>query len=251
MKTLFIAMLVAVCLGMTAYAQDEVIIVSGHAEAIPFTWVKENKMVGMTVELCNKIFAGMGIQVKYEIRPWKRALNETKKGEIDMLLALYMTEERKKDFEYTIPYSQEPVSVFVNKNKSFALAKWDDLIGRTGCTPLGESLGQELDQFIKEKLTIQRADTLNECLPMLEKGRFDYVIFSKYHVQMELRKMNLLDKIEVLPYNMTSEEVYMAFSKKSDFVKLVPKVNSEITRLIQDGTVEKLLDNALVDAAND
>jgi len=175
-------------------------------------------------------------------------LAETEKGEIDILLALYLTEERKNHFEFTIPYSQESVSVFINKNNPFPLTKWDDLTGRTGCTPLGESLGQELDQFIKEKLTVQRADTLKRCLPMLEKERIDYVIFSKYHVGMELRKMNLLDKIEVLPYNMTSEKVYMAFSKKSGFVRLVPKVNSEIKRLTEDGTIEKLLDKALTDA---
>ncbi len=248
MKTLFIAMFTVVWLGTAAHS-EEVIVASGHSEAIPFTWSKEKKMLGMGVELCNKIFSGMGIQVRYEIRPWKRALAETERGKIDILLALYFTEERKKHFEFTIPYSQEPVSVFINKDKPFPLTKRDDLTGLTGCTPLGESLGQELDKFIREKLTIQRAHTLNQCLPMLEKGRIDYVIFSKYHVQMELRKMNLLDKIEVLPYNMTSEKVYMAFSRKSDFARLVPKVNSEIKRLTEDGTIGKLLDKALTDAA--
>lgn len=251
MKSLLLSFIITLLCFSENVCSGETIVISGHPEAKPFTWVKEKHMLGSAVDLAESIFSGQKIGTRYEILPWKRALALLKDGDIDLLLALYRNETRAKDFEFTIPYADDPISVFVNKDDMFSLAKWDDLITKRGCVPLGESYGEKLDKFVKDKLTVDKAHDLDQCLRMLERGRIDYVLFSKYHVQMELAKKGLSDKIRALAYHMTSQKVHMAFSKKSPFVRLVPKINAEIERLEKEGLIEKLLQKAIVKASEE
>ena len=74
-----------------------------------------------------------------------------------MIAAVYDNPERRTYMDYSISFMKDPVSVFVLKGKAFPFRRWEDLIGKRGCTPLGESFGKDFDRFIEQKLTMERS----------------------------------------------------------------------------------------------
>jgi hypothetical protein len=58
--------------------------------------------------------------------------------------------------------------------------------------------------------------------------------------------MEIDDKVEPLEPSLLSPEMFVAFSKKSPCVSLMPKFSEALTELTTDGSFHKMLQDALV-----
>jgi len=223
----------------SAFGRD-ILIVSGHPDYPPITWKENKTIVGVAAELAKTIFTEL--RVPFEIKstgPWARVQKNAKTGKIDMISSAYVNPERQTYMDYTITFMKDPVSVFVWKGKTFPFSRWEDLIGKQGNTVRGESYGKEFDQFIEQKLTVQRVSTTIQNFRKLKKGRVDYAIIGLYPGLAGSSITGFEDKVEVLPNPILAENMYMTFSKKSKFKRLLPKVNKIIQRIQNEGAIEK------------
>lgn len=240
MKKIFILLIACTIFYVAlAFARDKIII-SGHPEYPPVTWREGETIVGAAAEMAATIFTELGIPYKFEATgPWKRVQMNARQGIIDVIAAAYHNPTRQQYMDYTIAFMEDPVSVFVLEEKSFPFNKWEDLIGKTGNTALGESYGKKFDQFIKQKLTVERTPTLIQNFRKLEAGHVDYAIIGLYPGLAYASVTGFKDKIAILPNNILEEKFYMTFSEKSEFAHLLPKVNKIITRLKKQGLIEQ------------
>lgn len=72
----------------------------------PFDFVEQDTPKGITVDLVNLIAQKTGINVKFvNGYSWAELLERFNAGDIDVLPALYWTEDRAKTFEFTTPYA--------------------------------------------------------------------------------------------------------------------------------------------------
>ena len=76
-------------------------------------------------------------------------------------------------------------------------------------------------------------------------GDADYVVAAYYPVTAELVRLQLDDKIQPLEPELFSEELFVAFSKKSPCVALSPKFGKGITELTEDGRFREMVRDAL------
>lgn len=220
------------------YAENKLII-SGHHDYPPVMWEENGKLVGVGPQLAAKIFNELG--VPFEIKftgPWKRVQENARSGEIDIIVGLYSNTERRSYMVYTIPYMTDPTSIFVMKEKIFSFNKWENLIGKKGITMYGDSFGEELDGFIEEKLTMHKAYNVDTIFKLLDTGRSDYILWGYYPCLVNVYANGYKDKIIPLPQYVVVENMYMAFSKKSKYVHLVPEVNKIIKKIKTEGHIE-------------
>lgn len=221
--------------------EKEPLIASGHPEWEPIMERSENKIVGAGPELVEIIFDDLGIKVSSEYKgTWDVVQEKTRTGEIDVLVAAYKTPERETYMEYSLPYVKDPIAVFINTNNTFKYTEWADLINKKGITTTGDSYGEEFDSYIEENLEVGRVATTKEAFDMLEKEEIDYFIYALYSGNNEIKKQTR-ENIEALELPVTSEDFYITISKKSEYIKYMPKINDLIKKYVEDGTVSTLL----------
>ncbi len=145
--------------------------------------------------------------------------------------------------DYSIPYTVDPVSLFVKKGNGFPFENWDELIGKKGVIMLGDSYGQDFDDFIVDELDVVIVETSNEAFELIISGEADYFVYALYSGENALGKdEELSQQIEILPNYVASENFYMTVSKKSVLVEWLPQIDEILQRLIDDGTVERLIE---------
>lgn len=242
-KSIVLVLLAAFLLAGGIAQAAEILTASGHPQYAPIMWKENKSIIGAGVELVTLLFKDLNVTVKSPYRgKWDKVQEEAKQGKIDVLVGLYMTEDRKAFFEYSNPYAKDPVVIFVAKGRTFNYTKWDDLVGKKGTTTVGDSFGQAFDKFISEKLTVTRSAKVEENFKKLIDGSADYFIYAMYSGQFESARLGISDKIEYLPVNASVENFYIAISKKSPFVKYLPEINKKLEELVKNGTIDQLIE---------
>ncbi len=224
----------------------EIMIVSGHPDYPPFMWKKGNTIAGVGAELVKKICDELDIP--FEIRwngPWNRVQAHARTGHLDLIVGIYSNNERREYLDYTIPYMIDPTSITILKNKPFTFKSSGDLIGKIGITMHGDSFGQKLDDFIKTKLNVKRAYTVDAIFKNLLTERVEYILWGYYPVAINAVTHGVDNEIMILQPPVVTENMYIAFSKKSPFGKYLESFNKIIKRLKDDGTIEQLVQQYL------
>jgi len=221
-------------------------IVSGHPAYPPIMWQKKNSIKGVGANIVATFCKELNIpyKIKY-VGPWERVQQDAKSGKIDLILGIYKNPQREKYLSYTIPYITDPTSIATLKNKLFKYNKKEDLIAQKGITMHGDSFGEELDNFIKEKLNIKRAYTSKAIFKNLENGRVDYIIWGYYPILTNANKLNYHNKIKIFPTPIITENMYMAFAKNSPFRHYKKQINTIIARLKKNGKIKQWANESL------
>ena len=218
------------------------LVASGHPEWAPIMSQSGDKIVGVGPELVEKIFNQLGIKAESNFTgSWDVVQAKARTGEVDVLAAAYKTNERETYMDYSAAYVKDPIAVFVNKENKFSYAKWDDLINKKGVATIGDSYGQEFDDYIASKLNVARVETVKQAFDMLAENQADYFLYALYSGNSEIKKQNFANKIEALPEYASTEDFYITISKKSPYVKYLAQVNEFIEKYKADGTIDALV----------
>jgi polar amino acid transport system substrate-binding protein len=244
MKTLY-SFLIFSCLVIGVSSAQEPFTVASALPAKPYAWIEGNdpesdNMVGVGMDILHAFFDDLKIELKSKIYPWARSLQYAESGEIDALLTVFYTRERAEFMDFPEHYLDIDVCVIVPRGKPFRFEKWEDLIGKRGIGIRGDSQGNEFDNFDRTKLNIFRVTDTRQAYGMLVyKNRMDYLIYVREAALIDAAKIGYSDKIEILPAPVTSQKLYIAFSKKSKYVKYVPALSEKITLWKSNGKIKE------------
>lgn len=249
LKKLFFSFIISIL--FTNFANSkEYFTISVHSSAHPYGWHNSDKITGAIVELMRNIANDLNISIKTVVLPWGRSIADTKDGKIDAVLTAFYTKERAKYISFSIPYDTMDTSVFVAKGKEFPFNKWDDLIGLTGLTIVGDSQGDKWDKYEDEKLNVLRVVKIEQIFEMLVNGRADYAIFPRISTIREIEKMGYSDKITYLPTPIISQGIYIGISKKSPYHKYLQDINRKIKEYSSNEKFKKFIDKAFIESEN-
>lgn len=216
--------------------------VTGHTDRAPFDWQEGKEIHGAAVEILERIFAELDTEVESKyVGPWARALLNLAEGTIDALCGVYITDERRKFAEFSLPFREDRVSIFVWHERPFAFATWDDLRGKTFGDVIGASRGQDFDTWRKENARVDYVKDNVSNMKKLEKGRIDCFVMSHESGLIFIKKYGYAGRIVALPKPVRVHELRYAFSKKSPFVKYLPQVNKRLLEMRADGTIDRII----------
>lgn len=223
-----------------ASAKIDELMASGHPEYPPFMWRENGEIVGVGPTLLEMVLSELGIKSSFDyVGTWDEAQNRAKNGEIDMLVAIYDSEERKQYLDYTVSFGVDPVVIFVLAGNEFNFSVWSDLTDKKGVTTIGESFGTDFDRYIEENLDMVKFSTVEECLAVLQNGDAEYFVYALYSGKLESQRLGYT--IINLENPVTVENWYMGISKKSSFVDKIDDINKEISKIVESGLVEELI----------
>jgi len=221
---------------------ERAIVASGHPEWTPIMYAKDGTIQGAGPELLAKIAADLKLEIAFpEKGTWDEVQAKAKSGEVDMLVAAYKTDERLTYMDYSDAYTTDPVAVFVKKGSAFPFGNNEDLVSKRGVAMTGDSYGQTFDDFSKEKLNLARVATNKEAFDKLTNGEADYFVYSLFAGEAYMREAGGEPQFEALPNYVDAPNFYITISKKSPFVKYMPKINELIAKYKADGTIDALI----------
>ncbi len=217
--------------------------ISGLSSYAPVMWAQNNTLQGIAADVAKKVFGELQVPFRFQVLPWKRAQAYAASGKIDVIAGIYKTRQRQAYMTYSVPFMQDPGVLFVKKGNVFPYKKWEDLVGRNGITNRGYSWGGQFDLFIAARLHMDYIDTPEQGFQMLvmKDRKIDYYLYGLIPGLLVVNRLGLEAQIDYIPNYVTEENFYFAFSKKSEYVKLLPAVNTILNRLVAEKYVDFLI----------
>ncbi|MCB5197297.1 substrate-binding periplasmic protein [Deefgea salmonis] len=103
---------------------------------------------GYASQIVSRAFALENIQVKYRFYPWKRSLDEARRGNVQGSLLWIDSAERRQDFLYSQPVYRSKVVLFFNRDRPINWSQLNDLKGRRLGITHGYYYGAALSQLL-------------------------------------------------------------------------------------------------------
>ena len=121
---------------------------------------------GFLPEVLVEAFDQFGYTVTVVFRPWARALNDVKKGEMDILCGAYYTEERTEFLAYSPPIAETPDSLFMKKDRNITYQKLADLKPYKIGVVRGAAHGKEFDaaDFLNKQAVTHSGQNIRKLL---------------------------------------------------------------------------------------
>ena len=217
--------------------------VSGSNQWRPIAYSNEDKTQPLGIayevalELANTLDLPIAINVKL---PWARAMKMLDDGELDMMAGVYWTEQRKDQYLFSLPITNDTLNIFVKRGNEFKYHDFDDLAGKKLDLIRGTSLGNEFDQYIKQHIETSEVNTFSQQMARLNVGRSDIVVLDPFTATQTLKDLKLSSKIVMLDTPMVVNPVHLIYSKKSPCVKYFDAMNSLIDKMQKNGRLDEI-----------
>ncbi|OAJ33914.1 substrate-binding periplasmic protein [Piscirickettsia salmonis] len=206
---------------------EKVTLTTGEWQPFVSQTLPEN---GIAAKIVTAAFAAVGIRVKYQWLPWKRAYNSALDGKADGSFPWSKATQREKNFLYSQPLVVSKTVFYHLKSKPFTWSHYSDLRGNTIGGSLGYSYGDAFAAAINKKhfkYQISKTDTLN--LKKLLKGRIDIFPCSIEVCDTLIKQLGPEAKAKLTYYKekpLETTSYYLIVSKKlGNHTKIINKFN--------------------------
>ena len=199
----------------------------------PYEFLRGQDIVGIDVEICRAVAEKLGREFRAETVDFDSVIPAIVSGKADLAAAgITITEDRKKNVDFSIPYVTTGIVVIYKKSNPFTSV--DQLKGRK----IGVQSGTTSETFCLEQLKQEPERTRSpaEAVAGLKAGRCDFVIAdidpAKNCVKGE-------DGLAISGF-ISSEDYAVALQKGHP--ELLAAVNETIAELKADGRLAKWIE---------
>lgn len=204
----------------------------------PFSFVDESgKLAGFEVELSEALAKELGVKAKIQPTKWDGILAALESKRLDAVVnQVTISEERKKKYDFSEPYTISGIQALVLKKNldTLNIKSAADLAGKK----VGVGLGTNYEQWVKEnvpKAEVRTYDDDPTKFQDLKNGRID---------------ATLIDRLAALEYAKKAPDTAAAgdaFSRQESGIalrkgepELLEAINKALDKLRADGTLAKL-----------
>ena len=230
MKKLAIVALAASVICGCAQKESDTVKMITEATFPPYEFLRGQEIVGIDVEICRAVAQKLGKNFHCETVDFDSVIPAVISGKADLAAAgITVTEDRKKNVDFSIPYVKTGIVVVYKKDNPFK--DKDQLKGKK----IGVQGGTTSEAFVTDELKQEpeRTKSPAEAVAALKAGRVEFVIAdidpAKNCVKGE-------DTLAISDF-ITSEEYAIAIKKGQP--DLLKAINETIAEIKADGRLAK------------
>jgi len=216
-------------------------------KGLPFAIVKNNQIVGFDIEMAQRFAAYLGKELVLEDMEFSSLIAACASGKIDMIdSTLIITEERKKQIDFSDPYYQMGNSIFALKkniagNDDSPKNRLDDLKDKRIGVITGTA-GEEASEERFPDAHIYDMENLVSATAALKSNKIDALVYERTTLTAIA---NQNPEFEVIDEPLKLVDVSIAVKKGN--TALLNSVNQAITELENKGTLEDMKERWFVD----
>lgn len=199
----------------------------------PFENLEGGQVVGIEVEILEKICNELGIEFVLEQINFDAVLTGVQSGKYDCgMSGISVTPKREKNTLFTIPYCLAAQCIVVRADSTIATKA--DLAGKK----ISVQTGTTAAEFCSgEGYALSQFEANQDAKLALTQGKVDAWVVDDL-TAAELCKGD--DSVKILPESMTTEPYAFAFAFGSE--DLVAEIDKILEKLIADGTIAALFE---------
>ncbi len=211
------------------------LVVATSPDFPPFESLENGEVVGIEVDVMNKICEKLGVELVLEQMDFDSVLIGIQAGKYDVgMSGITVNADREKNMLFTDPYCLAAQAIVVKADSP--IASKADLAGKSVAVQTGttaESFCMDNGYDVKSFAANSDAQTA------LTTGKVDAWVIDDLTAAAMVAEYNAdnADQLVILPEAMTTEPYAFAFSFGSE--DLVAEINKILAELIADGTVEQ------------
>ena len=233
-------LLILLCfVGSASVSSAETITLGAENDWIPYA---NQDGTGMSNEIVLAAYKAVGIDVKFQIRPYNRLLKMVRNGGI--LGAFNVPKEHSNEKTYIFgktPLFTALSAYYHNREKPLSVARKEDLTN-------GEKVGIVFDygygEFLANNDRIRKIEVRSDLLNLrkLARGRLDATILYDKTARKLIRENGFTGKIEKA-FDSESADIYVAFSRRFPNAQYyVDKLDEGLAIIKADGAYQKIID---------
>ncbi|MDO5702026.1 MAG: transporter substrate-binding domain-containing protein [Lachnospiraceae bacterium] len=215
------------------------VIMTTNAEFEPFEYKDNDQIVGIDVEIANKIAEKLGVELEIVDIAFDSLIPSLNAGKADFIAAgMTATDERRKNVDFSEPYFNASQTIIVTVDSEIASREDlnDKIVGvQQGTTGDIYCTNEDGSSDIKVK-EVRRYPKGMDAVSDLITGRLDAVVIDDFPANKLVDKNS--DKIKLLDEAMTEETYAIAVPLGSD---LIDTINEVIAELNESGDMDKIV----------
>ena len=153
------------------------IIVGGDSNYPPYEFLdSEGKPAGFNVDLIRAVAGAMGFEVEIKLGHWAAMRHAVESGKADMLQGMFVSKERTRLLDFSVPHTIVYHAVFVRKGSS--IGSLEDARGKGILVQKGDIMH---DYVIENRLSdkVIAVDSPEDALRLLASGKHDCALLAK------------------------------------------------------------------------
>lgn len=217
-------------------ADQKIIIVGTNAEFPPYSFIKDDQVVGFDIDVINEVARRLDKTVQVKDMPFEALMLEAIQGRIQVIAAgLSCTSERQKQLFFTTPHIAGDPLVIVTLAKNNNITSIASLNGKEVVVNDGFTADRYMSNIVGPHLI--RLPTTSEAFAVLQSGRVYAFVSALSPLKPFLEKFGK-DNFAITLIEDTSDNCSLGISKK--FPDLYHQIEQVIKKMIEDGTIENL-----------
>lgn len=205
----------------------------------PYEYYDGENVVGIDVEIAQAIADKLDMQLKVVDIEFDSIVSGVATGKYDMGMAgMTVTEDRLESVDFTDSYATGRQVIIVADGSP--IASPDDLFADGATYTVGVQLGTTGDIYTSEDLgsdRVKQFNSGNEAVEALKSGKVDCVVIDNEPAKCYVEAN---EGLKILPTEYVTEDYSICIAK--DNTELKDKINTALNELMQDGTVQEIID---------
>lgn len=231
---------------MGAQADCTRLVLSADPDYPPLHWYDGETMQGASIAIAKRVLDDL--KIPYAVRylgPFPRVMAAAERGDIDMIATLKKTPEREAFLLY--PKSTalaNPVAVFQARARPFEFKSRVDLVGRKGGITRGNLFGDGFDDYLRQHLDVEPANSPENNFSKLGAGRLDYFITGYYTGMAYLLKRGDEENFMAQSPFVVDTPNYVVLTRKGHCADKLEAIDQRLAQLKKSGELDKLVRQA-------
>lgn len=209
----------------------------------PFEYLENGELKGFDIDLAKLIAKELGKEVAFQEGQFSSLLAMLDNGKVDAAISTFtITEERKKNFDFSTPYHFESMAAVFNEG-AIPIKHASDLVGKKVVSQLGSTMALWIQKNAAQLniAEVTAVDSNNQCIEALKAGHADVIIMDGSQAPVFCKKNPGLKYTSIVQ----AQDGFGLALKKGDPILL--KINEILKKLEEDGTLKQLRDKWLKD----
>lgn len=215
------------------------LVVCGTDGLLPYS-SSDEKVPGFEVEIARALAGELGVQTKHQWVSWDGLIPALTSSRCDAIInGLFITDERKKVIDFSIPYYGSGETILVRKDNT-AIKGLDDLKGKKTGVLAGSVTVAELEKRGIGPLAVYPDQ--NTVIIELNNGRIDAAYLEAPSAAWAIQKDPSLN-IRVVTEYVPDERFNAGVGLRKDDAALKQAVDKALERLVSSGKIAAILGN--------
>ncbi|MBK0031413.1 amino acid ABC transporter substrate-binding protein [Erwinia sp. S43] len=219
-------------------AEQPVLRVGATPDGYPHYFKQGNEIKGFSAEILQAVAEKIHYKIEWVTSDWVGVLGSLETGKVDTVGNFADTPERRKKYDYSVPYyySAAALAVSVNNNSIHGLS---DMAGKTVAAELGSNYAKVLKEFDPEnKIKLVTFEGSDVVFNSVAQGKVDAFVSGQVILLGQIKHKNL--PLKVVGETFGEKQVALPFRKDARGEELKAKVDKALTELRADGTLKKI-----------